>query len=326
MPWILRLALLVLVSALAPVSAWAQVELDPPVSGHRGDDIDSADVLARARVIEAHVERLRKHMGRPVPPPPILVVKSAAPREVLFAAGNLRRRLAALQFERLRRETPWRTDYPQRAIRPADVFRQVQLAIPVIETIEATFGLKGDIEEQLVEEEVTPAQVMNELIHLGALVEGLMERPSMLNGAYVYTTYAMLFALEVHRVRTNAMMPPAPPMVPGQTNVDAVHQLLACMKRIRAIFAKLEVPAAEVELRLTEGRHPTADDLSNLVALILAELIWLRGRVPGTRQPIEPYMVGPKLPSDVVQRAGLLEAILADIEAAPGLGPESITR
>ena len=71
----------------AQSAAAASVEdaTPPPVSGRRlsaPETILPADVLARVKLLRANVDLLRRYMGRPEPPPPLLRVEGARPMEV----------------------------------------------------------------------------------------------------------------------------------------------------------------------------------------------------------------------------------------------------
>jgi len=320
-----RLRLLLLSGLLYASPALAQGELPPPVSGRTGDGLQTADVMARIRLLGAHLDRLRRHMGQPEALPPAVSVERAAPREVIFAAGNLGRRVAALEFERLRRQTPWRFEPPPE-VEDQHLLSAVDRVLRVVIDIEAYFGLTAPIVEAPVVAEVEEADLMNALIAHGADVDGLLERPSTVSEGFMFITFATNIALDLHRVLTRTMMPQAPELVPGQTVQDAFMKLIACTERVRAVFERLDVPVAELELIEARLREADVGNLSNLISILIAELVWLSERVPGTRPRFEPYLVGPKLPSDLVQRAGLLEAVLADIEVADGLDRVSIRR
>jgi hypothetical protein len=59
----------------------------------------------------------------------------------------------------------------------------------------------------------------------------------------------------------------------------------------------------------------TPHDVYNLASLIVSELRFLHAQVDGALSPPEPYYPGRQFPSDVYQRAGLLEILLIDLQA-----------
>ncbi|MEM1023524.1 MAG: hypothetical protein AAGD10_15005 [Myxococcota bacterium] len=322
---VIRTLLFAFAFCLLPTAAWAQVEVPPPVSGRAGDALQLSDAMARARLLGAHLDRLRRHMGRAAPEPSILRVRRAAPREVIFAAGNLGRRVAELEFELLRRKTPWRFDPPAQ-VEARHLVDSVTRVLKVIMAIESHFGLEVELQEVAVEDGVLAADLMNVLIEMGALVDDLLEQPPTISEGFMYITFAGNLALDLHRVLTDEMMPEPPPLVPEQTVKEVFMKLIDCTERTRAVFDRLNVPVVEFEINEAVLDRVEIDTFSNLISILIAELLWLSKRVPGTRPPIDPYAVGSKLPSDLVQRAGLLEAVLQDIAEAEGLGPESIAR
>ncbi len=296
-----------------------------PVSGRSGSDIIPADVLARVNLVEAHLDAIRHYLGRPPAPNPAIVVHDASPREVFFAASNLRRRLASFELERLRQATPWREPPPQN-VSSADVLKQVNRALTVVLRIRGALNIQTAVEEQPESDDVTPSQVMNQLIQVGGLVNNLLDTPATLGIIYTGITHATLIGLELHRVLTSKLMPDTPAWEPALTNEDAMKHLIACYELLRSVYTKLKMPLAEVRLVDDLPRYISADDLSNLVALMIAEMVHLSSRVPGTERAPDPYPVGPKIPSDLVQRLRLLESILTDVTRSPSLTSKGITQ
>jgi hypothetical protein len=65
----------------------------------------------------------------------------------------------------------------------------------------------------------------------------------------------------------------------------------------------------------------TSHDVYNLAAFIVSELRFLHAQADGALSPPEPYYPGRKFPSDVYQRAGLLEILLVDLQALVEAAP-----
>ncbi|MEO1334269.1 MAG: hypothetical protein AAFV29_01440, partial [Myxococcota bacterium] len=82
-----------------------EVNVPPPVSGRNANDsklIDASDVLARVKLVRAHLEDVRVYMGVPPPPAPLIRVDKAQAREAFVQAANAYRRVQQLGFELLR--------------------------------------------------------------------------------------------------------------------------------------------------------------------------------------------------------------------------------
>jgi hypothetical protein len=75
---------------------------------------------------------------------------------------------------------------------------------------------------------------------------------------------------------------------------------------------------------LTLDRHPetvTSSDVYDIASLIVSELSFLHSHLDGVLAPPDAYYAGRKFPSDVYQRAGLLEALLSDLQALVETSP-----
>ena len=97
---------------------------------------------------------------------------------------------------------------------------------------------------------------------------------------------------------------------------DVFMRLRHCFDLITRISGKKGVDVLVLEPVEREGVQVSPNDVSDLAALIVEELTDLHRNVPGARAPARAYYPGRRFPAHVYQRAGLLERILEDLDAA----------
>ncbi|MEL6759058.1 MAG: hypothetical protein AAFP04_01540 [Myxococcota bacterium] len=286
-----------------------------PVSGRsreRADELKPADALARTKLLIVHLEAIRIAMGRPKPPPSALKVRDATARESLFAAVNLRRRVAQLAFEQTRSNPEWR---PPPGFTPSvgRVFELVDRTLVEVLRVKDALGLRSPASESLEPDSTDHDMLVAALFNAGGLVNILLDRGSSPGGSYDAITIAVHIALELHLALVESKLPLAPEFSPNKTPTDVFERLLIVFEKIREIGAKANMPVASLEAVKTKGVEHTPDDVSNVISLVIAELFWLHSLVEGAEQPVQGYSAGRKLPADAFQRAGLLIGLLDDL-------------
>lgn len=299
---------------LAAPSAVAQTP--PPVSGRslsQPGTITPSDVLARTKFLQEHLEQIRLAMGRPPPPEPLIRVDHAEPREVLFMAYNVRRRVAQLAYEHLRTHPDWREPLPPQ-IRAFEVYDFVDKSLIEVLNIQRHLGIETAVVEHAQDESVTPSQVFEALLRVGALVDVLTKKESDSTALFEPATYCVHIAQQVHLRLVQGRMPETPSFEPNKTPGDVFDRLVQVYERTRRLAEKAGRATLDLEV-VEQERWVTTDEASDLLALVVAELLWLHGRVQGAEDPVAGYPVEGKLPSHLYQRLGLLQAILDDIDA-----------
>lgn len=292
-----------------------EVRTPPPASGRsleRPREIRASDVLARVLLLRDHLEEIRQVMGRPPPPPPVLHAANVAVRENVVMAINVRRRVSQLAYEQLRSDPEWRELPPQQASQ-ADVFRLVDKSLKEVLRVRRELGISTPISEQARPEGVSAAQVFDALVEVGSLVNALLVEQSSSSGNFVGVTFGVHVALKMHLKLVDRAIPDMPPPVSKKMSPDVFKALLDVFGRVRALAEAAGRQVLDLKVDQAAGRRVTPDDVSNLVAIVLSELLWLHGLVEGAEQPTKAYPAGQKFPSHVYRRARFLESVLVDI-------------
>lgn len=307
---------------LVPVEARGQtparspsVTVPAPVSGRSPKSpnaILNADALARVELIRDNLELIRLYTGRPKPPPPLLRVEGAHVREVLYQSLNLFRRVQQLSFEHLR--TPIAPIEPaEKPPTPADVFDWLNRSLlPVLEVKQA-LGIAEAVPERLQPDSTTPSEVFNAIVEVGQIVNSLLDSKTTDTDLFSGVTMAVQVAQSLHSQRTRKFLPKAPPFEPNKTPEDVYQALYRCIETTWTFAGTVDEGMLRFQLSSIPSRSVTPDDATELIALLIAELIYLHIKVLGKQPDIRPYQPTRRYPSDVVQRTRFLDALLSDL-------------
>ncbi len=305
----------------SPVAARATLEDEtpPPVSGRRlsmPDSIVPADVLARVELLRANTELLRRYMGKPPAPEPLLGAMKAHPGEVYSQALNLHTRASRLAFEQVR---VVRNDIMpiSGTVRPADVFGVVDSALASVLLVKRELGIEEVVAEVAEPETTTPSEVFNAATHAGAEVNHLLDQQTSPSDVFQLVTAAVHAAAVLHAtIPDGRNMPEEPPFEPDRMPADVFMRLRRCFELITLLANDKGIQVLMLEPVEEDAARVSPNDVSDLAALIVEKLSDVHRRVPGARPPARAYYPGRRFPAHAYQRAGLLEAILDDLVAA----------
>ncbi|TFH24483.1 MAG: hypothetical protein E4H03_03510 [Myxococcales bacterium] len=312
--------------AIAQGTVGQDVSTPPPVSGRRLSDPASilpADVLARVELVRANVALIRKFMGRPEPPSPFLRVESAQPREVYSQALNLQQRANRLAFEQVRVVRSESVPLQQDA-RPADVFAVVDTALAAALLVKQELGIDDTIGEQARPESTTPSEVFNAIVATGGDLNNILAKKTSPSDVFQLVTGSVHQAASLHAALPGGgYLPKEPAFEPNKTPGDVYARMQRCFVLIQRLAAANGIRTLTFEF--DENYHPqvTPNDVSDLAALVLEELLHLHREFPEAKAPARAYHPGKRFPAHVYQRAGLLEALLTDLVAAGAAKPSA---
>lgn len=308
-------AVLLLTPAL-PAHSIDEDATPPPVSGRslsEPDRILPADVLARVELLRANVDLLRRYVGKPPPPTPILRVEGARPHEVYLQAVNLQRRAHRLAFEQVRvlgiEAIPVLDE-----VRPFDVFNVIDSSLSAVLTVKRHLGIHEAIAEQPQPESTTPSEVFNATVEAGGEINHLLDSMTTPSDVFLLTTSAVHSAAAMHAaLPSGPNLPLEPAFEPNKTPADVYLRMQACFALVRAVAATVGMETLTFEVDDERASRVTPDDVSSLAALVVGELDHLHRAYSNARPPTAAYYPGRRYPSDVYQRAGYLELILQDL-------------
>ena len=314
-------AAILLWGAGAQSAAAASVEdvTPPPVSGRRlsaPETILPADVLARVQLRRANVDLLRRYMGKPEPPPPLLRVEGARPMEVYSQALNLQLRANRLAFERVRVVRSDSIPITGEA-RPAAVFAVVDSSLASVLLVRRHVGILAAVAEKIQPESTTPSEVFNATIAASSEINNLLEQRTSPSDVFQLVTAAVHTAAVLHAsIPGGPNLPDEPEFEANKMPSDVYMRMQHCYAIIRQLAVRRGIDMLSFELSEERAGNVAPSDVSDLASLVLEELNSLQALYPDARTPTRAYYPGSRFPAHVYQRLGLLEEILEDLLAA----------
>jgi hypothetical protein len=119
-------------------------------------------------------------------------------------------------------------------------------------------------------------------------------------------------------------IPDDPPFEPGKQPVDVYLQLNKCMGLISSLYTVVGLPTLVIERGDIDSQSIYPGDVYDLACLAVARLDNLHHQLGRTAIPRAILFPGRRFPSDVFQRAGLLEKQLLTLkELMDQYGPPS---
>ncbi len=290
-----------------------------PVSGRpiMPEGIQPADVLSRVELLRDELARLQFEMGRGQDHSIALTATDVAPREVIFQAFTLLDKANQLHHElNGTRPANIKIRLP-RTILPFHVWTVVNGAYEHVRESLRSLGITTPLEEQLQPQSVTPSDVFNAIVLASRQFDRLILREPRSADVFLRITEATLRAQRLLRRFGDPMaMPAAPALEHGKRPAAVYDRLLECFALVRAIIDRSGIEA--LQLTATRRGNETGVEIGpphvyDLATLIVSELAYLENRLAlrGANVTPEP---GPKLPSHVHQRAGILLLQLKALE------------
>lgn len=271
------------------------------------------DVYARMQIVHRELDELRQYMGRPLDPRPEIDVRDAAPHEVYYQALVMQENANNLAFEHLRnRESP--PDAVESNITPADVLDLVESTLDRLYAIKRNYGL--DVVDAVVEIDSTktPTDVFRSVVQANRQINLLFERPVEPRDVFKQVTKAIAYTSRLlEQYPQSNTMPQEPKFLPNKEPADVYRRLLNCMDILHAIAKNLDVQMLRIEASDQEIAATQPSDALHLASLVVAELAYLHSLVPDAEDPHPSFYVPRKFPSDVYQRAGVLELQLREL-------------
>lgn len=321
-----------------PSTAYAQAGSGPlvPASGRplSAEGIIPADVLARVELLRNELELIRFEMGQAKVQPIEIAVSDASPREVIFQAITLFRKMNQLSFEMTGDPGPQlviRLPRPPEEIRPYHVWRVVDGAYQHLLALKEQLGITQPIEEKLQDASTTPTDVFHAIAEANRQLALLLKLPPSSGDVFHQVTVATYLAARLLEQFPGATpMPAAPAFEAGKRPVDVYNRLVQCYARVRAIGEQSGVQTMKLEMVDLEATVGGAaqikpSDVYDMAILLVSELVYLHARVAESEAPAASYEPGLKLPAHAYQRAGLLLRQLRELEEHAAASPDWLT-
>jgi hypothetical protein len=308
----------------------------PPQAGSAQEkalqDIVPPDVFAHVDLVRQELDHLRKYMGRPKDATEEIPVSEAAPREVFFQAVTLFRKADRICFEQTR--TRGQEPRPPRGtILPGHVFGAVDDALQRILAVKKKLGLDEQFTEQPPNDSKTPSDVLRSIVQANRQLNLMLERQFAPSDVFQQVTVAVGYTerLIEQFPDEDSTIPAPPPYQRDKIPADVYRRMLDNFATIQKITGQSGRQVLQLgELDDAEIASAAPSDVYDIASLVVSELAYLHEEVPDAELPRKVYYPGRKFPSDVFQRAGILEKQLAQlaelVEANPDwLGPAPAT-
>ncbi len=272
-----------------------------------GDKPDSADVHALMNLIHADVERIRFEMGGPLYEPWPLVIREADPREVYFLARTLFLKADRLCFEQTR-EQGISPGLRSGEIRPGHVYQVIQAAQERIEHVKAGLGILVKNPAGVPDPSKTPSDVFLSILHANRQINLLLEKSFSPSEVYREVTRSVNYTARILALFPDVKrIPEAPAFQGGKQPKDVFAQLLTCFQVVNRIAEQNNIHLLHIEVDELYYPRITPGDVYDLATLLLAEIVHIHSLAVDVGPPKAAFYPGRKFPSQVFQRAGLLE-------------------
>ena len=288
-----------------------RVERDIPLYQTDRQDIAPPEVYVDTLLVRDELELIRLEMGKPQDTRREIGVANAEPREVFFQALTLFHKANRLSFE-LTRERVELPEKPIGAIRLAHVRDVLETVLERLRRVKGVLGSFEQSRKRARDPAKTHSDVFRSIVQANRQVNLLLNEPYAPSDTFQQVTLAVGYAAQLRAQFAGTRMPETPAFERRKRPADVYHRLIECFAQVRAVMQHSGLNALTLDL------HPdtvTSSDVYDIASLIVSELSFLHSHLNGVLAPPDAYYPGRKFPADVYQRAGLLEALLIDLQA-----------
>ena len=281
----------------------------------RADDGNLTELRMDLQRLLAQTEALRVYMGVPESTSSRLVIHNVSLYDLFFLAQALFGKVNKLSFEiiRLSEQQP---KMPQQPVQAGDILAFIRPAKSTVEQILREFNMNIEPPGKLMDFAATPDALFQAMLDLNHQINALLERPYAPADVYGQVTLAVKYAARLLAAYPKARRIPVEPTHESAKQPGDVYlRLIRCLQLITKIYAAADLPAVTLKADNVDKAAIASGDTYDLTCLVLARLDFLHlsiVREPFTREAVFP---GRRFPSDVFQRAGLLEKQLQQLEA-----------
>jgi hypothetical protein len=284
-------------------------------------DVTPADVYARLSRVRGDIEIIRFVMGKPKVRGAEIALKGVAPREVYFQAFTMLRKANRLSFEQTREVAP--TLQPLAGdTDPGDVLAVVNAAFERISHVKAWLDITRAPAPQELDASKTPTDVFGAIVQANRQLNLLLDEKFAPSDVFQQVTLAIGYATRLRARFPGDRIPEAPELVVGKQPRDVYQRLVGCFSVIREIAAISGLGTLELQTSADHLEHVTPSDVYDIASLLVSELAYIHAQLDGAKSPRQVYDPGRKFPSDVDQRAGILEAQLLELRRLVDTHPD----
>lgn len=292
-----------------------------------------ADVLARVELIRDELELVRLEMGRPESGQLSIAVANVEPREVIFQAFTLFRRVNQLHYELTGLPGAHIEVRLPEEIQPFDVWQVVDPAYEQLLAVKRELGITQQLAEIARDPATTPADVFRAIVSANRQLDQLVSRPLSSNDVFHQVKLASHYASRLLAQFSGTELLPEPPARQrGKRPAEVYALLIECYGRLRTVAAASEIETLKIDLpglSASAAFSPEVrpGDVHDVAILLVSELAYLSAQLEeNNTAPQTAYDLDLKLPSHVYQRGEILLAQLRELESHTRSDPTWLSR
>ncbi|HIF30323.1 MAG TPA: hypothetical protein EYQ75_01325 [Planctomycetaceae bacterium] len=284
--------------------------------------IEPPDVYVLVMLVHAELDLIRVELGKPVNRQADLRVEEAAPRDVYFQAVTMFRKAERFCYEQTREhnEIP---EIPNRDLLPADVYEMVDGALLRIRCVkhrlntpERAVGIERD-------DSKTPTDVFKAIVQANRTLNILMQKKFSPSDVYQEVTLAIGYGAKLlEEFPGTTRIPDDPTFERKKKPSDVYERLVRCSRKLRKIAESSGLKMIELAEDEETVSVAQPSDVYDIASLVVAQLVHLQNQIAGSTPPRAVFNPGLKIPSDVYQRVGILEAQLDQLESESSNNPD----
>jgi hypothetical protein len=272
--------------------------------------IEPADVYVRVTLLRSEIDLIRSQLGKPANIQPPIQILNAAPREVFYQAVTLFRKVDRLSFE-LTRQSASIPQTPAESILPYHVREVIDQTIVRVKFMKEKLGIKSVADAKTRDPTITSTEVFQSIVQANRQVNLLLRKQLSPSDIYRQITLAVGYTARLRAIFPGRRIPQIPDPEPDRT-LPGVHQvLMQSFQIVRAIAKASDIKILELRDALHE--NVTLSDTYDIASLLVSELAFLHKQLEGMKPPRPVVYPGPKTPSQVYQRAMLLQVQLNEL-------------
>jgi hypothetical protein len=285
-----------------------------PESRHEADApaITPADVYARMSPVHSSIELIRFVMGKQKTDGLVFTVTGAAPREVYFQAITVFRKANRLSFEQTR-EVASTPAPPVDDTDPGSVLAVVNAAHERISYIKDRLEITTAPAPQQSDSSKTPTDIFRSIVLANRQLNVLLDESFAPSEVFQQVTLAVGYAARLRSRFPGDRIPEAPALVVGKQPQDVFLLLIESFSLIRGIAVDSGLDILELQVIDEPAQNLSPSDVYDIASLVVSELAYINSQLDDTKPPRHVYFPGRKFPSDIYQRAGILQAQLLEL-------------
>jgi hypothetical protein len=286
------------------------------ISQAHAQRVDNADVFALADQLANEVELIRELMGRPYDDSPRLPVSGVTAAELYLQAQTLFRKANQLARELAGAERVVPPVAPDGDIGPADTYEVVRSALEQIRLVKSELEIETMVPLEQREDPIAPTGVFLVIVDANRQLNLLIGDSARPRDVFEQVSVAVIYAAAVLAKHPGTVRVPSAPAFDGHKRMDDVYtKLLTCIEIMSRVGPKAGVAVLRVSARRNLPNDINSGHVYDLARILVADLAALAERVEAERVSLGLTTPERVFPTQVFERAGILQQQLLALEA-----------